>query len=362
MDSPVVSIIVPCYNVERYVKDFYLNISQSSFQKFELIFVNDGSTDNTAREIDDISDSRVVLVNKTNGGVSSARNAGISIAKGEYILFFDPDDMISERLMDEVVKSAINNSSDLVVFGFQTHFMEGDMIIEKKDYYPKADYNYNENRIIIKDLFGRIIGISDAALKQWIAGGNLQSEKEWGTVWRFLFKKKIILDNNVRFNTNLKLNEDSMFVCNYLLYINTVSCVNELLYYYKSKKSGAMYTLIKHGNIVENKLALVEERSKLRQYLKQEKNIDIQYMYLGTLILSVYEIAVALVDKEPLIKGYKKFCKYVKCDEVKEAIEKAPYGRKVTYMLPTLLLKTGCNSLLFLLFKLAKILNVKIVV
>lgn len=95
--DPKVSVIIPVYNVEKYLDDCLENVVNQTLQDIEIICVNDGSTDNSLEVLQkyENEDARIKIINKENGGLSSARNAGIKEAKGEYILFLDSDDMVS---------------------------------------------------------------------------------------------------------------------------------------------------------------------------------------------------------------------------------------------------------------------------
>ena len=113
-----VSIIIPIYNVEQYIEECLLSAMRQTLKEIEIICVNDGSTDDSmgivrkyARE-----DPRIRIVEKENGGLSSARNAGMDAAKGEYILFLDSDDWILPETLEEIYDSAVKNDLDNVYF------------------------------------------------------------------------------------------------------------------------------------------------------------------------------------------------------------------------------------------------------
>ena len=118
---PKLSVIVPIYNVEEYLANCIESILNQTFKDFELILINDGSTDNSLeicyRYRD--RDKRINVINKKNGGVSSARNIGIEISKGEYIAFVDPDDDIEINMYEELMGIMENNNVDIVVSGFK---------------------------------------------------------------------------------------------------------------------------------------------------------------------------------------------------------------------------------------------------
>ena len=118
--DPTISIIVPIYNVGKYLPKCIESILNQTFKNFELILVNDGSTDNSGVVCDDYAkkDTRIKIIHKSNGGVSSARNAGLYVAKGEYIGFVDPDDYIDKNMYEKLYRLCIDNNSDIAICRF----------------------------------------------------------------------------------------------------------------------------------------------------------------------------------------------------------------------------------------------------
>lgn len=118
--DPIISIIVPIYNVGKYLPTCIESILNQTFKNFELILVNDGSTDNSGVVCDDYAkkDTRIKIIHKSNGGVSSARNAGLYVAKGEYIGFVDPDDYIDKNMYEKLYRLCIDNNSDIAICRF----------------------------------------------------------------------------------------------------------------------------------------------------------------------------------------------------------------------------------------------------
>ena len=115
--NPQISVIVPIYNVEKYLAKCIDSIINQTLTNIEIILVNDGSTDNSRKIIDkyDKKDSRIKVIHKKNGGQGSARNAGLDIAKGEYIGFVDSDDWIDSNMYENLYNAAISNNADIVV-------------------------------------------------------------------------------------------------------------------------------------------------------------------------------------------------------------------------------------------------------
>ena len=120
MNDPTISIIVPVYNVEKYIHRCIDSILAQTFTDFELILVDDGSPDNCPAICDEYAkkDSRVRVIHKPNGGVSSARNAGVDAARGEYVAFVDSDDWITFNCMEKMVAACEENHADMVLCGY----------------------------------------------------------------------------------------------------------------------------------------------------------------------------------------------------------------------------------------------------
>ena len=118
--SKKVSVIVPVYNIENYIEGCIKSLISQTYTNEEIILVNDGSTDNSLNVCEQFAglDNRIKIVNKTNGGLSSARNAGIDVATGDYIMFIDGDDYIAANTLLELVSQIEKYDADIVQFGY----------------------------------------------------------------------------------------------------------------------------------------------------------------------------------------------------------------------------------------------------
>lgn len=110
-----VSVIIPIYNVEKYLSRCIVSVINQTYKNLEIILVNDGSTDNSVQIIQQYKDSRIKIINKLNGGLSSARNAGLEICTGDYITFVDSDDWIELDMVEFMMKQVYNTNCDIVV-------------------------------------------------------------------------------------------------------------------------------------------------------------------------------------------------------------------------------------------------------
>ena len=208
-----ISVIVPVYNVEKYIKKCIESILNQTFNNFELILVNDGSTDKSG-EICDLylkRDTRIKVIHKNNSGVSDTRNVGIKNSLGKYIQFIDPDDWIEKDLLMMVYKTIEKEKSDVVFCGIKRErFLNGD--ITENIASEELVRNINKNK-------------SYDAIR-------LRNEDLFGFTWCKLFKSSIIKENNILFDKRLSLAEDEKFTCDYYRYVNKISIIRKAYYHY----------------------------------------------------------------------------------------------------------------------------------
>lgn len=135
-DQVLVSVVIPMYNVGNYIEKCLTSVRNQTYPNVEIICVNDGSTDNTLSLVEKCAgeDERVVILNQPNGGLSSARNAGMDVAKGEYVYFLDSDDWLEEDALESLVNCARGNKADLVFFNARTYFESEEAEATNKSY------------------------------------------------------------------------------------------------------------------------------------------------------------------------------------------------------------------------------------
>lgn len=213
---PLISIIIPVYNSEKTLNRCVNSILNQTFMDWELLLVDDGSTDKSGKICDQyaLKDFRIRVFHKKNGGVSSARNTGLDYAIGSWITFVDSDDFIDATFLDTLIRL---QSSDLCISGIQ--FINNETIL-----LPPEEYIKIENVAELDNLLNK-----------------LYFTAPWGKV----YKNEIIQKNNIRFNINLKIGEDTDFVLKYLLYINDVRLISKPLYHFFNDEKGKItkYTL-----------------------------------------------------------------------------------------------------------------------
>ena len=143
MMEKLVSVIIPAYNIERYISRCLDSIMAQTYNNLEIIVIDDGSKDQTAEILDDYQkrDSRIIVVHKENGGVSSARNNGLDIATGDYISFVDGDDLIESNMYEILVKILEKEKTDIAHCGYQMIFPD------RVDYYYNTGWEFRVDAV-----------------------------------------------------------------------------------------------------------------------------------------------------------------------------------------------------------------------
>ena len=166
--NPLVSVVIPVYNVEKYVKQCIDSITRQTYSNLEIIIVDDGSTDKSMDALKDISDSRVIIIHQSNQGLSSARNAGIECSNGEYIAFIDSDDFVSDKFIEILVHFCDLYNADIAccesldfIDGYDNNALN--IINDKKTNDIKA-YVYSSDEAIIRSFYQKP-SITGAVLK-----------------------------------------------------------------------------------------------------------------------------------------------------------------------------------------------------
>ena len=215
-----VSIIVPVYNVERYLSKCLDSLTNQTLKDIEIICVNDGSTDNSLGILKEYAnkDSRIKIIDKQNEGVSVARNTGIEVATGQYLMFVDSDDYLVENACEKALNTIEHNDSDICIFG---HY---DLVDEKL-------IKSGVNKDIIR------------AQKQ-----NNQTYTAFSiNIWDKIYNRNFLITNSIKFIPNLKTSEDVIF--NFVCQFNNpkVSYSIEPLYVYRltSENSATSKSYIK---------------------------------------------------------------------------------------------------------------------
>lgn len=352
-----ISVILPCYNVAQFIERAMDSIFMQNFCDYEVIIVNDGSPDNLL----DICEKwmnmpNVRIITTPNQGVAQARNEGLNIAKGEYIYFMDPDDYLNQGLFSTIYKKAKVEDCDAIYFGCRT-------IEEYRDNWTydtiTKECCYDSHESIMKECFPKFIGFGQKDFDNWMHD-NPWKNKEFASVWRFMFRRSLIEDNNIRFSRGVRLSEDKYFVLNVLLHSTKVCAVEEVFYNYIMRANGGLINSLSNSkNLLKAKVDGVVERAKLRSIAKTLYGEDIFFMYCGTVVLGVIEIIVRGATI-PVINSLKDVSLYMALADVEEAYNVISLnGLPMKFRIPTMMVKYHMSSLLVILVNIASKFGVK---
>ncbi|MBS6519856.1 MAG: glycosyltransferase family 2 protein [Clostridiales bacterium] len=237
---PLISIIVPIYKVEKYLPECIDSIIRQTYKNIEIILVDDGSPDHCGKICDEYKkkDDRIVVIHKENGGLSDARNAGLAIAKGEYLNFVDSDDKLPENSIERLYKMAVDSCAQMVIGGFER----------------------------FKDETGEVFFSTDCEGERTTVMTKLEAMEDFFRdgcqAWAVLYEKRIHED--IYFPKG-EINEDEAVVFQLYDRCQTIVVTNAVVYSYRNREESITTT-----SFSENKLVAVEHYKNNYLWLKEK--------------------------------------------------------------------------------------------
>ncbi|MBN2790214.1 MAG: glycosyltransferase [Candidatus Delongbacteria bacterium] len=287
-----ITVIIPAFNVGNFVSKTLDSLKNQTFQNFEIIVVNDGSTDSTLDVINSYKDifSNYRVIDQENKGVSKSRNIGIELSIGKYICFIDGDDHVENNYLELMYNKIIENGSDMVYCGYTEVLTDGSVF---RTYLDR--YKYTEG----------VLSGKDVLLKY------LKSET-YMYIWSILFDKKLLENNKIRFYENISYGEDQIFNYESLAKANRVSCVNKELLIYLRHDQGTMQnlknlkylTILKSLYHLEKKFIDQKEDSKIINAVKYDKIVRTTVMILTNWAVLKEEKKYFSLRKRKIIKYF----------------------------------------------------------
>ncbi|WP_407441616.1 glycosyltransferase family 2 protein [Fibrobacter sp.] len=263
--NPKISIVIPVYNSAKYLRECLDSICRQSFTEWEVVAVDDGSSDESPKILDEYAaaDARIRVVHKANGGVSAARNDGLDAAVGEYVLFVDSDDWLDDEALEVMIGASENSDADMVVADHFTWREKNGT--ETPQHFFEKEFEANSRKDLIR--------LQQMTLYQGYAPyASDCCDTLFPAPWAKLIKKNLLDKFNIRFNTKLKLYEDGLFILNLLQHAEKVRCIRNVVYHYRIVSSSLChkddiqlandYAAI--AKEVEEFLALYDEEKFLR--------------------------------------------------------------------------------------------------
>lgn len=216
-EFPLVSIVVPVYNVGKYLRQCLDSLVMQTLRNIEIIIVNDGSTDDSAsicREYAE-KDDRIVLINKENGGLSSARQAGLSASRGKYFCTCDADDWVEHDMYELLYGRAVETDADIVMCDYWNNYSDGKQIATVYGYSP---------------------GSRDDLL------GDVLNGRMYPSIWAKMFRTDLLVKNGISWEPGINLGEDFFLMLKVFQHKVKVEYVPNRLYHYRREINGNSYT------------------------------------------------------------------------------------------------------------------------
>lgn len=295
MSDVTISVIMPVFNAEKHLKTSIESVLQQSYADFELIIVDDGSSDSSVKICDEyaVSDKRIRVIHQDNSGVSKARNAGIQASKGKYILFLDSDDKMDLNLMEDNMKIIERLNPDVLIFNFRYVF--SDRCEDNR--FKQDELFFGDNKKFFEE---RLEPVVESELMN--------------APWNKIIRSNLIKKNNILFDERYSILEDAMFSVSVCTFAKTI-CVNSDIYHsYYIWESGSLRT-----KWTDSRFLAIKELYKLeKRYCSRFENNKKQMQLFGRIFSKSIFVYMQLVSvtAELTFKKRKEFLKAV-CNDNK---------------------------------------------
>lgn len=292
MEKPLISIIVPIYKVEKYLEKCIDSILSQTYKDIQVILVDDGSPDGCPAICDRYveKDERVVVIHKPNGGLSDARNAGLNVARGEFISFVDSDDFIADNFCDILLKAINRENADMAICNYQVVDENGHSIQEKNLYLPIRDECISS--------------------QEFIEGYCGKYGWHYVIAWNKIYKRELF--ENVKYPVG-KQHEDAFVIHHLVSQCNRIACVKNVLYFYVQRQGSIMSQIsVRNMDLGD---ALIDQY----KFAKKSGNELLKNYAVRRLSFELEKWVILCKDDTKAAQKYKELCKqayfliYEKC-------------------------------------------------
>lgn len=310
MNEVKISIIVPVYNVEKYLPKCLDSLINQTYKNLEIICVNDGSEDSSADILNRYAeqDNRFVIINKENEGVSLARNKALEAVSGEYIMFVDSDDWIDIYTCELAINKALQQKADVV---FWTYIREFSNVSLQKNIFDESEIIFEQKEIEDK-LYRRAFGLIGKELSH---PGNADA---LCTIWGKLYKTSIVRDNKIYFYDIMEIGtyEDGLFNLNIWSFVNKAVYMNVGLYHYRKDNEQSVTTAYKQNLFIQWQRLF----SVMNEIIKKN-NLDSKFITAlqNRICLSIIGLGLNILSGGKSIKKIKEIKRIIGCEQYRKA-------------------------------------------
>lgn len=318
----LISVVLPIYNVEKYLKECIESVIAQTYSYIEIILVDDGSKDSSAQICDSYKekDKRIRVIHKSNGGLSDARNTGLKHAKGNYICFIDSDDYVHEKYIEELYNLIKKNDAQIAICNFQRISENGQAISEEKLISDVKTSDEILEKLNSKDLYPASI-----------------------VAWNKLYDIKLF--KNILYPVG-KLHEDEYTTYKLYYISNKIAITSRVLYYYRTVQTSIMNKSFNKKRLdilgaLEERMQFFKENHKDKLYelalIQYETVLMIHYMNCKKYLKDSEEIQEELLNKYR--KNYKDVLKSKHCSKIDKIKFKLAYKSPILYYIIKKILK-----------------------
>ena len=300
MDEILFSLIVPCYNVQDYLEKCINSILVQTYRNFEVVLIDDGSTDSTPVLCDRLalSDTRIRVYHKDNGGLSDARNYGIDRANGNYYVFVDSDDFISERTLEYFAPILLKSHPEVLLTRLTEYYSESDIVEQDMEM-----SNYFSN------------GVTTEKALSW----EMKKSKSAWPAPKKILSSRFVKKNNLRFLKGF-LHEDVDWSSRVMMHAEKFAICTETWYYHRMKREGSITNTISSKRIID----VIEMSERLIDSVEMHSITDERRDIISERIMRSVYPTLAFYGKLSN-KGKAQVVKC--CKEHKELLQRAPEKR-----------------------------------
>lgn len=360
------SIVIPCYNAEKYIRkcldSLLVAVAKVDRECCEIVVVNDESTDGTLDVLQQYG-TNIKILTTENQGVSAARNHGLANINGGGIWFVDADDEVDEHCLQFIFKSLQQNPADAIVFDFEYVKGENKKETVRRNLADDKKFRVLKDDAVFTEAITPLFGLSQMNVDRFFEGESpyVSDFLCRGYVWHYILKYSVLQENNLFFRADMKFGEDAMLFLRYLCYAKEINVINEKLYYYYERTSGALERIKANPKLLfESKMQLAEERTSINELCIKQFGKDMSRCYDGSLLFSALELCIKL-SREKYRGNINLFRHYASYAPVSEAIKRIELVKApLKYKLPIKLLQLNYLRLLYSLMYIAQRIGCKI--